>query len=111
MQGVGCADVLLYFKCPTTKQMRCPVNAYVFSVPIDLPGLNAAKRTRGGRIVALRQIEVDDATGDLDVFDIFQEQAQDLNLPEALTRKPKRVTQGHVRVNRARRPDFSGNFF
>jgi hypothetical protein len=77
---------LLYFKCPTTKQMRCPVNAYVFSVPIDLPGLNAAKRTRGGRIVALRQIEVDDATGDLDVFDIFQEQAQDLNLPEALIR-------------------------
>ena len=30
MQGVGCADVLLYFKYPTTKQMRCPVNAYVF---------------------------------------------------------------------------------
>ena len=30
MQGVGRADVLLYFKCPTTKQMRCPVNAYVF---------------------------------------------------------------------------------
>ena len=29
MQGVGRADVLLYFKCPTTKQMRCPVNAYV----------------------------------------------------------------------------------
>ena len=29
MQGVGCADVHLYFKCPTTKQMRCPVNAYV----------------------------------------------------------------------------------
>ena len=28
MHGVGCADVLLYFKCPTTKQMRCPVNAY-----------------------------------------------------------------------------------
>ena len=28
MQGVGCADVLLYFKRPTTKQMRCPVNAY-----------------------------------------------------------------------------------
>ena len=24
----GAADVLLYFKCPTTKQMRCPVNAY-----------------------------------------------------------------------------------
>ncbi len=33
MQGVGCADVLLYFKCPTTKQMRCPVNAYqIFNV-------------------------------------------------------------------------------
>ena len=29
MQGVGRADVLLYFKCPTTKQIRCPVNAYV----------------------------------------------------------------------------------
>jgi hypothetical protein len=28
MQGVGCTDVLLYFKCPTTKQMRCPVNVY-----------------------------------------------------------------------------------
>jgi hypothetical protein len=28
MQGVGRADVLLYFKCPTTKQMLCPVNAY-----------------------------------------------------------------------------------
>jgi len=29
MQGVGRADVLLlYFKCPTTKQMWCPVNAY-----------------------------------------------------------------------------------
>ena len=32
MQGVGHADVLLYFKCPTTKQMRCPVNAYSGSV-------------------------------------------------------------------------------
>ena len=28
MQGVGCTDVLLYFKCPTTNQMRCPVKAY-----------------------------------------------------------------------------------
>jgi hypothetical protein len=28
MQGVGYADVLLYFKCPTIKQMRYPVNAY-----------------------------------------------------------------------------------
>ena len=32
MQGVGRADVLLYFKCSTTKQMRCPVNAYNFSI-------------------------------------------------------------------------------
>ena len=40
----------------------------IFSVPIDLSGLNAAERTRGDRIVALRQIEVDDGTGDLDVF-------------------------------------------
>jgi hypothetical protein len=28
MQGVGRTDVTLYFKCPTIKQMRCPVNAY-----------------------------------------------------------------------------------
>jgi AmmeMemoRadiSam system protein B len=35
MQGVGRADDLLYFKCPTTKQMRCPVNAYQIS---DSPG-------------------------------------------------------------------------
>jgi hypothetical protein len=32
MQGVGRAGVLLYFKCPTTKRMRCPVNAYYFFV-------------------------------------------------------------------------------
>ena len=30
MRGVGRADVLLHVKCPTTKQMRPPVNAYVF---------------------------------------------------------------------------------
>jgi len=28
MHGVGRADVLLYFKCSTTQQMRCPVNVY-----------------------------------------------------------------------------------
>ena len=28
MQGVGRADILLYFKRPTTQQIRCPVNAY-----------------------------------------------------------------------------------
>jgi hypothetical protein len=28
VQGTGHADVLLYFKCPVTQQMRCPVNAY-----------------------------------------------------------------------------------
>jgi hypothetical protein len=33
MQGVGHAEALLYFKCPTTKQMRCPVNAYEKSSP------------------------------------------------------------------------------
>jgi len=37
MQGVGRADVLLYFKRPTTKQMRCPVNAYTISIE-RLPG-------------------------------------------------------------------------
>jgi len=34
MQGVGSADVLLYFKCPTTKQMRCPENAYASFINI-----------------------------------------------------------------------------
>jgi hypothetical protein len=29
----GAADVLWYFKCLTTKQMRCPVNAYQSAVP------------------------------------------------------------------------------
>jgi LysR family transcriptional regulator, transcriptional activator of the cysJI operon len=28
MQGTGYAAVLLYFKCPVTPQVRCPVNAY-----------------------------------------------------------------------------------
>jgi hypothetical protein len=28
-QGVGRTDDLLYFKCLTTKQMWCPVNAYL----------------------------------------------------------------------------------
>jgi len=32
MQGVGCADVLLYFKCSTTQQMPCSVNAYQTTV-------------------------------------------------------------------------------
>jgi hypothetical protein len=41
MQGVGRADDLLYFKCQTTKQMRCPVNAYpiFYFGPIDTEGL------------------------------------------------------------------------
>ena len=37
MQGVGHADVLSYFKCPTTKQMRCAVNAYHFCYVIPNP--------------------------------------------------------------------------
>jgi hypothetical protein len=28
MQGAGYADELAYFKCPRTKQMRCPASAY-----------------------------------------------------------------------------------
>jgi len=28
MQGGGHADVLMYFKCPPTQQVQCPVNAY-----------------------------------------------------------------------------------
>jgi len=30
-QGGGYADVLMYFKCPSTQQVRCPVNAYLNS--------------------------------------------------------------------------------
>jgi len=40
MQGVGRADVLLYFKRPTTQQMRCPVNAY----PASLKGITLRVR-------------------------------------------------------------------
>ena len=36
MEGVGRADLLLYFKCPTAKQMRCPVNAYKNSMDITV---------------------------------------------------------------------------
>jgi hypothetical protein len=32
MQGVGRADDLLYFKSPTTTQMRCPANAYELDI-------------------------------------------------------------------------------
>ncbi|MEN8806303.1 MAG: hypothetical protein ABF291_02420, partial [Desulfobacterales bacterium] len=50
--GVGRADVLLYFKCPTTKQMRCPVNAYgAFKCPIHKYGffsLGKATSRRNG---------------------------------------------------------------
>ncbi len=43
MQGVGRADVLLYFKCPPTKQMRCAVNAYdkMNKVPFKTPNNTA----------------------------------------------------------------------
>ena len=53
MQGVGCADDLLYFKCPTTKQMRCPVNAYqIFTMPptpapYQIASLFSTRRTAG----------------------------------------------------------------
>jgi hypothetical protein len=40
MRGRGYADVLtVYFKCPTTKQMRCPVNAYKKIKPAKYSGL------------------------------------------------------------------------
>ena len=32
MQGGGHADVLMYFKCPPTQQVQCPVNAYLYSM-------------------------------------------------------------------------------
>lgn len=63
-----------------------------------------------GWIVACAQIEIDDGARRLDILDTLQEQAQDLNLAEALMRKPERVTEGQVRVNRARRPDLRGDF-
>ena len=43
MRGTGCTDVLLYFKCPVTKQMRCPVNAY--SKLTDVDGENSETDT------------------------------------------------------------------
>jgi hypothetical protein len=47
MQGVGCADVLLYFKCPTTMQMRYPVNAYQISdSPVQTKGGKSDERTQ-----------------------------------------------------------------
>jgi hypothetical protein len=45
MQGVGCADALMYFKCPTTKQMLCrAVNAFGFFIlgQQPQPGLTSA---------------------------------------------------------------------
>jgi hypothetical protein len=42
LNSVGRADVLLYFKCPTTRQMRCPVNDYRFSYQ----GLAISERSR-----------------------------------------------------------------
>lgn len=43
----------------------------IFSVPIDPFILDAAERTRGFRIVAFRQIQVDDGAWNLDVFQVF----------------------------------------
>jgi hypothetical protein len=44
MQGVRCADALMYFKCPATKQMRCSVNAFGFFIlgQQPQPGLTSA---------------------------------------------------------------------
>jgi hypothetical protein len=36
MQGTGHADVQLYFKCPVTRQMGCPVNVYDFIIAADI---------------------------------------------------------------------------
>lgn len=43
----------------------------IFSVSIEALILDAAERTRGDRIVAFRQIEVDDGAWNLDVFQVF----------------------------------------
>lgn len=83
----------------------------LFSVPIDLFILDAAQRTPVDRIVALRQIEVDDSTRDLDVFEVFQKQAQHLDLAKTLTGETQRMAQGQVREDGARRFDFPGDFF
>ena len=50
MQGVGPADVLLYFKCPTTEQMRCPVNAYLFFITRCIKPPVIARLLPGGSI-------------------------------------------------------------
>ena len=59
----------------------------------------------------MRQIEVDDGTWNLDVFEVFQEQAQHLDLAKALTRESQRMAHGQVREDGARRFDFPGDFF
>jgi hypothetical protein len=49
MQGVGYADDLLYFKCPTTKQMRCTVNAYLeFDGVMPRSGPHETESAMGG---------------------------------------------------------------
>ena len=80
-------------------------------MPIDLSGLNVAEKTTGDRIVALRQIEVDDGARDLDVFEVFQEQAQHLDLAKTLTGETQRMAYGQVREDGARWFDFPGDFF
>jgi hypothetical protein len=52
MQGIGRADVLLYFKRPTTQQMRYPVNAYkkTFSVGPNKPSARWATQTVPGTL-------------------------------------------------------------
>jgi len=60
MQGVGRVDVLLYFKCSTTKRVRCPVNAYAISVI-----------TRAEILAGLSNEEIAFATPLLDQYQLF----------------------------------------
>jgi membrane protein insertase Oxa1/YidC/SpoIIIJ len=48
MQGVGRADVLFYFKCPTTKQMRCSVNPYQNLIKEETNMAEQTKIVKGG---------------------------------------------------------------
>jgi hypothetical protein len=72
MQGVGRADVLLSFKCPKTKQMRCPVNAYQFQASgaagFEVEGrlLYGAEGVYVGHCLKVELIRTDVAKGYID---------------------------------------------
>ena len=80
-------------------------------MPIKPIILDVAERTPADRIVAFRQIEVDDGARNLDVFQVFQEQPQHLDLAKALIWETQRMAHGQIGEDGARRFDLPGDFF